>query len=192
MLRYAITDRHLFPAPESARQDAVVHQACRLAAEGVEYLQVREKDLPAQELLRLTLAVQSAISAAGWKTRVILNGPPALASAAGLALHLPFSMWWSMKDASGVLNVTSISCHTPEEVEAAFDFAEVLLFAPVFQKQIHGEQVLPGRGLAALAEACRRAGSTPVLALGGVTHENAQACMAAGARGIAGIRMFLD
>ena len=68
-----------------------------------------------------------------------------------------------------------------------------MVFAPVFEKG--GER---GVGLEALRAACRAspdaspAVTLPVLALGGVTLDNAQACLEAGAAGIAGIRLFQD
>jgi thiamine-phosphate pyrophosphorylase len=62
--------------------------------------------------------------------------------------------------------------------------ADIVTFGPVFSS--------PGKsqptGLTLLAEACRTAKS--VYALGGITWENAAACMQAGATGIAGIRLF--
>ena len=45
-------------------------------------------------------------------------------------------------------------------------------------------------GLDRLQQVCRR--RIPVLALGGVTTENAHLCIAAGASGIAGIRLFQE
>jgi len=78
-----------------------------------------------------------------------------------------------------------------EDVRTARDVS-LLLYAPVFEKTDPGDTPLPGQGLAALSEACRAAGQVPVLAIGGVTHDNAAACIAAGAAGIAAIRLFLS
>ena len=80
----------------------------------------------------------------------------------------------------------AVSCHTPAEVtQAAAQAADFAVFAPVFEK---GDA--PGSGLGALEDACLA--KVPVLALGGVTLENAQSCLAAGAAGIAAIRLFQD
>ena len=45
-------------------------------------------------------------------------------------------------------------------------------------------------GLVALQQACRA--KIPVFALGGITLENAVACLHAGAAGVAGIRLFQE
>ena len=47
-----------------------------------------------------------------------------------------------------------------------------------------------GQGIDQLRTACLAASPIPVYALGGVTLENAAACLDAGAAGIAGIRLF--
>jgi len=82
-----------------------------------------------------------------------------------------------------------VSCHWPEEVaKAAADGATFAVFAPVFEKKD-----APGTepaGLAQLREACRA--SIPVLALGGITVQNARSSLEAGAAGIAGIRLFQE
>ena len=68
--------------------------------------------------------------------------------------------------------------------------ADAILFSPVFGKQVDNRQVLEGMGLGALEAACRAAAPTPVLALGGVEPDTMEACLAAGAAGVAGIRLF--
>jgi thiamine-phosphate pyrophosphorylase len=73
-------------------------------------------------------------------------------------------------------------------VQAETDGADLAVFAPVFEKKD-----APGArptGLTQLQEACRA--KIPVLALGGVTLPNAPSCLAAGAAGIAGIRLFQE
>ncbi len=83
--------------------------------------------------------------------------------------------------------VIGVSCHSPEEVgRAESGGADFAVFGPVFEKQ--GMPDLPPAGLEALHRACQY--KMPVLALGGVTLENARACLEAGAAGIAGIRLF--
>jgi len=62
--------------------------------------------------------------------------------------------------------------------------ADFAVFGPVFEKV--GTSL--STGLDALRGACL--GHMPVLAIGGVTLENARACAAAGAAGIAAIRLF--
>ena len=87
--------------------------------------------------------------------------------------------------------IVSISCHTLVEVqrarEAKIDF---ILFGPVFEKRVDGEQVSAGVDLEALQAACVAVGEIPVLALGGVTPELIDACLSAGAKGVAGIRLI--
>jgi thiamine-phosphate pyrophosphorylase len=83
--------------------------------------------------------------------------------------------------------VISVACHTSEDVaKAETDGADFAIFAPVFEKK--DSPTTTPAGLDVLREACRN--KIPVLALGGVTLTNAQACLDAGAEGIAGIRLF--
>jgi thiamine-phosphate pyrophosphorylase len=83
----------------------------------------------------------------------------------------------------------SISCHSPEEVvQAAACGANMALLAPVFEKQ-NAPGTSP-QGLDALRQACRA--KIPVLALRGITLQNAKSCLQAGATGIAAIRLFQE
>ena len=190
MLRYAITDRSLFPGDEQARRTALVAQAARLAREGVDYLQLREKDLPEGELVALARAMHAAIRDAGGPTLLFLNGPPTLAQWAGAdGVHLSLTTFaQNLQSHHGLL--VSASCHTLNDVARAREFADLILFAPVFEKRVAGEVVVPGVGLDALREACAAAGEIPVLALGGVTTANAPECLQAGAGGFASVRDF--
>jgi thiamine-phosphate pyrophosphorylase len=87
--------------------------------------------------------------------------------------------------------VVAAACHSRREVELAEGHgADFVVFAPVFEKG----GLATSDGVELLRQVCRerRAASPPmpVLALGGVTVENAGQCLAAGADGIAGIRLF--
>ncbi len=64
---------------------------------------------------------------------------------------------------------------------------DLMLFSPVFEK-LRPEAA--AQGLEALRRACVAAQGIPVFALGGVTSSNAPDCLAAGAAGVAGIRLF--
>jgi|ERR1700761_4035157 thiamine-phosphate pyrophosphorylase len=193
MQLYAITDRRLFSRPEE-----LLEQVILWAESGVDYVQIREKDLPVHTLTALAAQIVGTVRAAGSRTRVLLNGAAEVAAATGCdGVHLTSSIADDVITSvratlRGTLAdpVISVSCHTISEVERARDGGATLaLFAPVFEKRVDPE-VLPGQGLAALGEACRMGAPMPVFALGGVTVSNAMDCMDAGAAGIAAIRLF--
>ncbi|HEX3470393.1 MAG TPA: thiamine phosphate synthase [Silvibacterium sp.] len=202
MLLYAITCRRLLPGSEQERQATLVALARDWVLGGVDYIQVREKDLPPADLLALTCQIVAAVRREERQTRVMLNGPAAIAlEAEADGVHLPGHAPPAAVEAArrlyrsgGREAVVSRACHSADEVRAARD-ASLIVFAPVFEKASEqndsGKKTLPGLGLAALSEACRSAKPVPVLALGGVTRENARACVDAGAAGIAAIRLFL-
>lgn len=196
MLRYAITDRHLYPGTEEEKRKALLAQASRLAGQGIDFLQLREKDLGPDDLLNLARSVSVAIAQSN--TRLLLNASPQVALAAGAhgvhltstALQALLGQVSSRPIPSSLL--VSVSCHTVEELDRAKAIATLILFAPVFEKPLPGQPSLPGTGIHALAEACKRAAPIPVLALGGVTDANTPLCLAAGAAGIASIRLFSE
>ena len=191
MLRYAITDRTMFPGDESARSAALIAQATRLAKDGVDYLQLREKDLGEADLVALARDLHAAIRDAGGKTQLLLNGPPTLAQwAKADGVHLSSTTFsQNLQSLRGL--IVSASCHTLADVKRACEFADLILFGPVFEKRVNGQVVAEDVGLDALREACVAADELPVFALGGVDASNSQACVEAGAAGLAGIRMFL-
>jgi thiamine-phosphate pyrophosphorylase len=164
----------------------------------VDYVQIREKDLEADDLAALAAEIVRTVRDTGGLTRVLLNGPVEIATEAGCdGIHLPSGLPENaIDDARTALSkvkahpVISVSCHTIAEVALARDHGATLaLYAPVFEKRLEAETA-PGLGLVALSAACCEAAQMPVFALGGVTAENAKQCVEAGAAGIAAIRLF--
>lgn len=188
MERYAITDRRLFAAAGGG-PEPLARQCAEWAAGGVEWIQLREKDLFLPELAGYARALARSIG--GARTRLLVNGlSPVVARECGAdGVHLPAGAGQGAVAEARAHGRVSASCHTLAEVDKARG-ADLILWAPVFSKSADGAIVLPGTGLAALHQACVLAAPAPVFALGGVTPANAPECIAAGARGVAGIRLF--
>jgi thiamine-phosphate pyrophosphorylase len=198
VLRYAITQRALFSGDDRLQQTALVRQAGRWADEGIDFIQLREKDLTPFDLILLARKVREAISHS--PTRLLINSNPGVAiTTAAHGVHLtaapnqPTAADIRRRYAQSGLPapIITVSCHDLAEIERALTQPiSAILFAPVFEKSVSGQQITPGTGLDRLREACAAAAPIPVYALGGVTPENAPKCLAAGAAGIAGIRLF--
>jgi thiamine-phosphate pyrophosphorylase len=200
MLRYAISDRARLPGDEGQRQAGLLNQVERLAAGGIDFLQLREKDLEAGALADLGRRLLAVLRAAHPAPRLLINSRADVAVAIGAdGVHLtsaPGSLTPAevrrLYASAGLREpVVSVSCHTLNDVATARESgANLILFGPVFEKRVGVELVGEGSGLETLHEACMAAAPIPVLALGGITSENALACVAAGAAGIAAIRLF--
>jgi thiamine-phosphate pyrophosphorylase len=199
-LLYYITDRKAFSPDETTRRARLLDKIGEAARAGVDYIQLREKDLPIRELEALAReAVRVIQENARSPTALLINSRTDIALAIGAAgVHLPAANV-SAKDVRLMYarralprNATpriSVSCHSPAEVnQAAAEGTSVALFAPVFEKK--GAPENAPQGLIALQEACRA--KIPVLALGGITLQNADSCLHAGAAGIAAIRIFQE
>jgi thiamine-phosphate pyrophosphorylase len=194
MLRYAITDRQIFGGNLEVMLERLV-----VLAPDVDYIQLRERDLPASALETFTVKLLTALAPLPVRPLVVVNHRADVAIACGAdGVHLrsgpgeltPSQVRELYSQAGMPRPGVSVSCHSLEEVARAKD-ADLVLFGPVFEKPLPSQSPLHGTGIALLAEACRVAAPTPVLALGGVTPQNQQACLDAGAAGIAGIRCFL-
>jgi thiamine-phosphate pyrophosphorylase len=152
-------------------------------------IQIRERDLPARELL--TVAEEAARQAQETSTRVLVNDRLDIALAAGTAgVHLPVQslpLTELRKRYPEVL--VGASTHNLVELQRAADVgADFAVFGPVFPPLSKSTSTAPV-GLEALVQAVL-AVEIPVLALGGITEENARACLEAGAAGLAGITLF--
>jgi thiamine-phosphate pyrophosphorylase len=181
---------------------ALVRKIEALASAGVDWIQLREKDLSAKELARITQESMQRIAARSegrGAARVLVNDrlDVALAERAG-GVHLgeaglPVGQARRLVEAhaAGKDFLVGVSCHSLEAAQsAAGDGASYLFFGPMFATPSKAAFGAP-QGLGPLAEVCRSV-AIPVLAIGGVTLENAAACFAAGASGIAAIRLFQD
>jgi thiamine-phosphate pyrophosphorylase len=200
VLRYAITNRALFPGDDRQQQAALLEQVARWIADGIDLIQLRERDLPAATLVDMARKILKNIALSSSPTKLLINSRPDIAIAAEAhGVHLtaapgeitPAQVRQLYAAAALTPPLVTRSCHTlAEAVQAREDRVDAILFAPVFGKSVAGEIVSPGQGLDTLHSACAAAAPVPVYALGGVTFDNAPACLEAGAAGIAGIRLF--
>jgi thiamine-phosphate pyrophosphorylase len=206
-LLYYVTDRSQFSGDERTRRRVVLDKIAEAAGAGVDYIQLREKDLPVRELESLAREAVRLIrdgrpstkNEPRLATRLLINSRTDIALAAQAdGVHLR-SDDVSPRDVRKVVShagyrlpetdhfCIAVSCHSPSDVRRAQSGgADFAVFAPVFEKK-NSPETIP-QGLAALHEACRM--GIAVLALGGITLENAHPCLEAGAAGIAGIRLF--
>jgi len=212
-LLYYITDRTAFAADEPTRSRRLLEKIAEAVRAGVDYIQLREKDLSTRELESLAREAVSTVGEARKlttdhsppTTALLINSRTDVAIVAGAdGVHLRSDdispqevqrIWNSCgagtpaRQLSPLDPLIAVSCHSPAEAkQAEADGASFAVFAPVFEKKdIPNTQPV---GIAQLREACKA--SIPVLALGGVTVENAKSCLMAGAAGIAAIRLFQD
>jgi thiamine-phosphate pyrophosphorylase len=212
---YYITDRTQFAADEARRQPRLLETIAAAAMAGVDYIQLRERDIPIRALERLAAEALAAVRRSSTKTKLLINSRTDLALALGLdGVHLT-SADVSASEARGIYAaalragivrpenfIVAVSCHSVEEVRLAESHgADFAVLAPIFEKVA---TVQPGVGVEMLraavnaipidkrVEAGDRRTNMPVLALGGVTLANVEQCMHAGAAGVAAIRLFQE
>ena len=152
-------------------------------------VQLRDRALSGRELFARATWLRSLT--APHRIRLCTNDRLDLALAVGAdGVHLGRSSV-SVTDARALLGpsaLISVACHESEDLARAdADGADLALFSPVFASPGKGSPV----GLAALSAAARAHPHLALIALGGVTLENARACLGAGAAGVASIRADL-
>jgi thiamine-phosphate pyrophosphorylase len=193
---YYITDRRQFPGDAQEQEQRLLAKIAECGATGVEYIQLREKDLHTRALEELAFKAMAALG--GSRTQLLINSRTDVAMACGahgvhLRAHdLAASEVRSIFARAGRSDpVIGVSTHSASEVALAEAHgASFAVFGPVFEKNGSANR----EGLEQLRRICRRTDASqppvPVWALGGITLENAQQCAAAGAAGIAAIRLF--
>ncbi len=193
-----VTDRRALAGAAAGEAVPALLERIRLATSaGLDWIQIREKDLTGRALLDLTRGAVARAEGA----RVLVNDrlDVALAARAG-GVHLGEAslpaadvVRWrrSSPEAFPPEFRIGVSCHSLEAAQAAErDAADYVIFGPVYQTPSKLAYGAP-QGLERLAAVCR-AVRIPVLAIGGITLENAAACLAAGAAGLAAIRLFQE
>ena len=155
MLLYYITDRRQLPASEIGRRRCLIEKITEAARAGVDYVQLRERDLGGRELQELARAAVEAVRETGTATRLLINSRVDIALACGAdGVHLRSGDLLA-SDARAVAasraNFTvAVSCHTVQEVQLAWSHgADFAVFAPVFEKE--GRM---GSGVEGLKAAC--------------------------------------
>jgi thiamine-phosphate pyrophosphorylase len=203
-----VTDRRTLPsAPQHDLLLPLLDKIEQAAATGIDWIQLREKDLSGKQSAALSrealLRVSQQASRAQTVTRILVNDrlDVALAEQAG-GVHLGESSLPVQETRRLLLEspaakslphdfLVGVSCHSLQSAQSAASAgADYIFFGPVFaapSKAAYGEP----QGLRQLAEVCHSV-PIPVLAIGGITLENAAQCLSAGASGIAAIRLFQD
>jgi thiamine-phosphate pyrophosphorylase len=228
VLTYYITDRTQFAGGEAERRSKLLQTIRQSAAAGVDYIQLREKDLAVRELESLAREALRSIRGEG-QARLLINHRTDVALAvAADGVHLTGddipagdARALAAGRQAGRDFLVAVSCHSAKEVRLAEAHgADFVVLAPIFEKfgaeKAHAKRGGPAKigspkataagekiGLEELRLATRQEGASdarieagsfrsrfPVFALGGVDRERAALCAAAGAAGIAGIRIF--
>ncbi len=210
-----VTDRHSLPVPPSQREDALLKRIELASAAGLDWIQIREKDLSAKACSALVSQaverVQRASELQSGETprsrgpaRILINDRLDIALAEGAAgAHfgensLPpqaagrIRHLLAAQPASTGRNFSlGFSCHSLGSAQAAASAgAGYVFFGPIFATPSKAAFGRP-QGLERLAGICA-AIPIPVIAIGGISLQNAAACVQAGAAGIAAIRLFQD
>lgn len=219
-LLYYITSRAAFPGDERARRFRLLEKIEEAAGCGIDYIQLREKDMPIRELESLAREAARSIRDASRtptkngepRTRLLINSRTDVALAVGAdGVHLPagdispadIRKAWKDGASQGDANI-------PRSTHATSNPAEPVIAVSCHSPEEVVEAAASGAqfaafapvfekkdataatpaGLDALRQACRA--NIPVFALGGVTLQNAKSCLDVGAAGIASIRLFQE
>ncbi len=199
-----VTDRRSLPLATSADAHHMLLKSVeRAGAAGADWIQLREKDYTGREWRGLVCEAVRRVSQTKAPTRIIVNDRADVALACGAGgVHLSENgipvadacrlrvEFFAERDASPDFLI-GVSCHSlGSALGAARGGADYIYFSPIFHtpsKANYG----PPQGLDRLARVCS-AVEVPVIAIGGVSRENAASCFAAGASGIAAIRLFQE
>ncbi|HVS83403.1 MAG TPA: thiamine phosphate synthase [Pyrinomonadaceae bacterium] len=190
---YLITRGATAEATTSASKEFqdILGQVSAAVAAGIQLIQLREKRLIARVLFELT--ARAAEFTRGTSTRLLVNDRADIAAGAGAdGVHLTTRSLEPkiVRKTFGDDFLIGASTHSLAEATAARNGdADFVVLGPIFPTPSKAEYG-PPLGVHGLADVASELAPFPVLALGGISTENAQECLRAGASGIAGISLF--
>jgi len=190
---YLITRGATAEATTSASKEFrwILDQVSAAVAAGVQLIQLREKRLTARVLFELT--ARAAELTRGTSTRLLVNDRADIAAGAGAdGVHVTTRSLEPkvVRRTFGDEYLIGASTHSLAEAKNARDGgADFIVFGPIFPTPSK-EEYGPPLGVDCLADVASALSPFPVLALGGISIENARECLRAGANGIAGISLF--
>ncbi len=180
---YPIIDSAMFMNQKNALE-LVIEFACKLLQGGATFLQYRNKNGNATEILSHARELRRVL---GVQTRFIMNDRADLCLASGCdGVHLGQEDL-SVESARRLLGDTAligISTHNPRQIlEADQTSADYIAVGPVFntKTKMNPEPIV---GLE-LIRTARKATSKPIVAIGGITHANCRSVIEAGANSVA-------
>lgn len=174
--KVCITNRHLVSGGFLRRLEQVLKT-------DADMLILREKDLPEEEYTKLAHEVLALCNA--YEKPCILHSFVNAAKALSCRnIHLTMGDFRCLGVADkAFFQRIGVSTHTiAEAAEAAMGGASYITVSPIFPTEC--KKGIPGKGFDFLKEAVQAAAGIDVYALGGITDENAAACIRAGAAGV--------
>jgi thiamine-phosphate pyrophosphorylase len=191
-----VTDRAQISNSARNARASLLDKIKSISESRIDFIQIREKDLSGRELSELAREV---IRLVPHSCRILINDRLDVAQAVAAAgVHLgeksipvEHARRYVEERGGSTDFLIGVSAHSPEAARSAqMAGADYVIFGPVFvtpSKAAFG----PAQGLEKLATVCASV-SIPVLAIGGITQENASECYSRGASGIAAIRLFQE
>jgi thiamine-phosphate pyrophosphorylase len=176
---------------DTAEFAGILNRISAAVTAGVDLLQIREKKLTTRVLVELVAS--AAELTRGTNTRLLVNDRADVAAGTGAdGVHLTTRSLdaAAIRQTFGDKLLIGVSTHGLSEARAARDAgADFVVFGPVFETESKMGFGSPA-GLQKLSEVVHHLHEFPVLALGGISLQNAADCLMAGAAGIAGISIF--
>ncbi len=185
---YLITEGKLTPENFQAEKQNLIKLIKLAVDEKISSIQIREKNLTAKLIYKLTKEIVEISKHADSKILVNDRADIALAADAdGVHLTSKSIKTKIIREHFPSDFIIGVSTHSLEKAEQAkLEDADFVTFSPVFRtisKANYGEP----QGLEKFCKVCEKLKPFPVIALGGINAENYREVLAAGAKGFASI-----